>query len=161
MKAFKSIFGILIFAATLPLITSCESNEVDGKWGDVIKLSTNNVSLGSAADSVIITSKGTWWFTNIQTSSKAYQTIWAEGDNVYPSSWYVGKSDTLAYKIPSIIKDAQCTIKDDFFDIREIGSKSLFVKLNANKTSADRSVIIGIEAGDYFEDVTIKQSGKK
>jgi hypothetical protein len=166
MKAFKSIFGILIFAAILPLISSCESElnskeSKDGGGGDEIKLSTYNVSFGSAADSVVITSKGEWWFTNIQTSSKTYETVWARGDNGYPSSWNVGKSDTLAYKISSIIKDAQCTIKDDFFDIREIGLKSLFIKLNANEASTDRSVIIGIESGDCFENVTILQSGKK
>ncbi len=163
MKAFKSIFGILIFAAILPLITSCESNEVDGKWEDVIKLSTNKASFGSTADSVVITSKGTWWwFTEIRTNSNIYYPIREEGGNDDPSSWYVmDRSDTLTYKIPGILKDNEYTIKDDFFDIKKIGSNRLIIKLNANETSADRSVMIDLEAGDYFETVTIKQSGKK
>ena len=163
MKAFKSIFGILIFAATLPLITSCESNEVVGKWKDAIKLSTNKASFGSAADSVIITSKGTWWwFTEIRTNSNIYYPIREEGGNDNPSSWYVkDRSDTLTYKIPSIHKDDEYTINDDFFDIKKIGLNRLIIKLNANETSADRYVMIDLEAGDYFETVTILQSGKK
>jgi len=163
MKAFKSIFGILIFAATLPLITSCESNEVDGKWKDAIKLSTNKASFGSAADSVVITSKGTWWwFTEIRTNSNIYYPIREEGGNDNPSSWYVkDRSDTLTYKIPSIHKDDEYTINDDFFDIKKIGLNRLIIKLNANETSADRYVMIDLEAGDYFETVTILQSGKK
>ena len=163
MKAFKSIFGILIFAATLPLITSCESNEVVGKWKDAIKLSTNKASFGSAADSVVITSKGTWWwFTEIRTNSNIYYPIREEGGNDNPSSWYVkDRSDTLTYKIPSIHKDDEYTINDDFFDIKKIGLNRLIIKLNANETSADRSVMIDLEAGDYFETVTILQSGKK
>ena len=163
MKAFKSIFGILIFAATLPLITSCESNEVVGKWKDAIKLSTNKASFGSAADSVVITSKGTWWwFTEIRTNSNIYYPIREEGGNDNPSSWYVkDRSDTLTYKIPGILKDAEYTINDDFFDIKKIGLNRLIIKLNANETSADRYVMIDLEAGDYFETVTILQSGKK
>jgi len=163
MKAFKSIFGILIFAATLPLITSCESNEVVGKWKDAIKLSTNKASFGSAADSVVITSKGTWWwFTEIRTNSNIYYPIREEGGNDNPSSWYVkDRSDTLTYKIPSIHKDDEYTINDDFFDIKKIGLNRLIIKLNANETSADRYVMIDLEAGDYFETVTILQSGKK
>jgi len=77
MKKLKSIYGMVAFLTILPLVSSCRSNNgLDGpEDNDPIQLSATSGSFGQAADSTVITSKGSWWISSVKTNSKNYASI--------------------------------------------------------------------------------------
>lgn len=72
----------------------------------------------------------------------------------------VDKKDTIGYQLKTRIGDFADAIKDDFFDIKQIGNDTLSVKFNVNDSSEDRSAIITLESVNCFKTVTIRQAGK-
>lgn len=136
MKIFKStLIGLL----GLSLLSSCSDKEdPDGQWGDIIKLSTKNVDFQAAADSIIISTEGDWW--------------WVDGINFEDSLYSY-------YDNPGINLEAESyTIEEDDFVVARQDAHTLFIRLNANQSGQARTMRISLEAGDYFDDVTVTQA---
>ncbi len=132
----KSLFQSLLFLSSIVIFLSC-SDQYDplGKWGDNIKLSTKNVEFNSTADSVTITTEGEWWWVNEisvgDTSYHHFEDINLEADN------YV--------------------IQDTCFVVERRDKTQLFIKVDENPSNVERVIVVGLEAGDYFDRVTVKQ----
>jgi hypothetical protein len=128
-------FNLLILCFTL-LLPSCIIK--DGDWKDNIKLSAKTVEFQAQADSVIITSKGDWWWIcDISVNDNHFY-----GFGINP--------DSDNYKI-----------KQDCFIVERRDKHTLFIRLDENPLNVSRIVTVELEAGDYFDRVTITQKAKQ
>jgi hypothetical protein len=113
---------------------SC-TQEKTGSWDDIIQLSTKTAEFNAVGDSVIITTKGSWW--------------WIIGISV-------DDSIRLDFKGVNVLSD-HYKIADDCYVAERRNSNTLFIRLDANPKKTLRIVKIALEAGDYFDMVTITQ----
>jgi len=133
----KSITGFFLVSISVIILCSC-SERKDGDWDDIIKLSTKAVGFSASADSVIITTKGGWWWiTDVSVNEKNY----------YGFANIDLESDTYS-------------IKQDCFVVERRNKNTLFIKVLENPLSIQRRITVGLEAGDYFDRVTITQAAK-
>lgn len=133
MKTFTKlkVIGIIII-----LISnfSC-SNRQDGDWDDNIKLSQKEAEFTAENDSIVITTKGeSWWIGNISLN----------GSNVD-----FGEINT---------NTANFVIDETGFRIERKNSTEIHIEMTKNQTESERVLIIGLQAGDYFDGITITQS---
>ncbi|MBK9388769.1 MAG: hypothetical protein IPN68_00770 [Bacteroidetes bacterium] len=127
---------IIMFLVSAMLLTSCIIK--DGAWKDNIKLSARSVEFNAQADSVIITTKGEWWWVcSISVDSNFFS-----GFTINP--------DSENYKI-----------EQDCFVVERSDKHTLFIRLDENPVNTVRIVRVGLEAGDYFDTVTITQKAKQ
>ncbi len=120
------------------ILTSCSDIvEPDGKWDDIIKLSTKNVDFTAKTDSVLITTKGNWW--------------WIDGIIFEDSTYSYYQQDDINLESDSYL------IKEKDFIVERQNKNTLFVKIYGNNTGNKRIMYISLEAGDYFDHVTINQ----
>ena len=132
----KKLFYFISFYA-LFFITSCDKEDSIGKWSDNIKLSADSAELSASADSVAFTTGGTWWWvTHITINDTTY----------YPSE------DIAEYYNYSILNDGILVERRD--------TTTLFIKAEANLTGISRKIIVGLEAGDYFDSVNVTQAAE-
>jgi len=131
-KIIVIFFGLLI-------LSSCSDKKMDGIWDDNIKLSTKNVELTSRIDSVTITTEGYGW--------------WIGAVSFEDSTYACNSNKDIMLNLDS------CSIIKEQFLIQKRNKKTLFVKLNENNTGKDRLMKIAFESGDYFDHVTITQTG--
>lgn len=125
----------------LLIIWSCSKdsdNDPDGKWSDNIHLSTKSVMLNSTPDSAVITTEGSWWWVGGISF----------GDSLYS---YYGRNDIN-------LESSSYRIEEDEFVVERQDSYTLFVKMEANNTGEERVLKISLEAGDYFDGVTVTQA---
>lgn len=127
----------ILFLGIFFLVSCADKIDPLGDWDDNIKLSTKNVSLTGETDSILITTKGNWW--------------WIDGitfnDSIYQ---YYGREDIN-------LESDSYSITEDGFLVERRNKNSLFVKINENHTGAERVMIITLQAGNYFDALTIKQ----
>lgn len=129
----------MVLIVFLLFISSCsDKNAPIGKWDDIIGLSIKNAKLTAATDSVIITTEGDWWWIN----AIAFE------DSTYI---YYNRDDINLESDSYLIKEEQ-------FVIERKDKNTLFVKINENNTGIERKMNITLEAGNYFDKVTIVQS---
>jgi hypothetical protein len=134
---FKTFSKTTALMFSLFFMLSCSDKEDPiGKWDDIIKLSTKSAEFISKADSVTITTGGDWW--------------WINGISFEDSSYCAFREDI------NLEADAY-SIKEACFTVERRNKNTLFVKLNENNTGKERAMCITLEAGDYFDYVTIKQ----
>jgi hypothetical protein len=125
------ISGLITLSITLILL-SC------GRWPDNIKLSKKSAEFSVDGDSVLITTKGDWWWlSDITVDDKRYYNF--DGMDVHSDSYEV---------------------KQDCFTFQRRDRNTLFIKLEPNPLNLKRTVIFELEAGDYFDRVTITQNPK-
>jgi uncharacterized lipoprotein YehR (DUF1307 family) len=123
------IFIVLAFSLTL-ILSSC------GGWRDNIKLSTKTAKFSANGDSILITTKGnSWWLSDITVDNKRFYNY--DGIDVHADSYIV---------------------KQDCFIFQRRDKHTLFIKLEPNPLNLKRTVIFELEAGDYFDRVTITQN---
>ena len=123
------IFILLVFSITL-ILSSC------GGWRDNIKLSTKSAEFSANGDSILITTKGnSWWLTEITVDYNKFYNF--DGIDVHADSYVV---------------------KQDCFVFQRRDKNTIFIKLEPNSNSFKRTVIFELEAGDYFDKVTITQN---
>jgi hypothetical protein len=136
---------LVIIFLSIVLISSCEKDSIEddsiaGNWEDNIKLSTKNVEFGVNADSVLITTEGNWWWVDeIHFNDSSYNYYNDENINLESTSY---------------------TIRADNFIVERRNKNTLFIKLDKNITGEERELIVGIAAGNYFDDVIVKQSAQ-
>jgi hypothetical protein len=127
----------VIFLLFVVVLSSCSKDSPDGKWDDNIKLSTKYVEFSSAQDSVIITTEGSWWWINaIMLGDSTYN--YFNNDIDFESDSY--------------------TISEDSFVVEKRDSYTLSVRMEANNDNKARTLKLSLQAGDYFDDVTILQA---
>ncbi|PXV69134.1 hypothetical protein CLV62_101403 [Dysgonomonas alginatilytica] len=128
----------LLLAAFVVSISSCLQEERSiGGWNDSIKLSTRKADFSAAKDSVIITTKGTWWWVNdisVNGNYLIFNPIETEKENF--------------------------AIHGDWFSIERCDNQKLIVRVSENRSSEDRNIKITLEAGDYFDYIDVNQLGK-
>lgn len=133
MKKSLALSLLIIFSSTL---ISCIS-EI-GKWDDNIKLSVREAEFNTSGDSILITTKGSWWWiTDISVDTVYYYGF--TGDN----------PDAESY-----------SIKQDNVTVERRNKTTLFIKSGENPKNKTRKITVGLEAGDYFDRVIITQKSK-
>ncbi len=130
---------LLVFIALAALFSACQKTP-DGKWEDNIKLSVKNVQFGPGADSVTITTQGDWW--------------WIDGIT-FDDSTYCTQADKNYNP-----ETEHYTFARDGYVVEKRDKHTLFVKLGKNTTGKERTLCVSLEAGDYFDGVTVKQTAK-
>ena len=106
-----------------------------GKWPDIIHLSQKEFNFKSAGDSTLITAKGKWWgISGVRLDTNMI--------NVYSST-------TDACNFTYIDPDIKIVSKS---------CDTLFIKMNTNQTLSNRTLIVGLWAGDYHDGIKIVQA---
>ncbi len=132
--------SVIIFILGIYVLTSCsDKEELIGLWDDNIKLSTKNVDFKAQTDSVTITTEGDWWWIDCVSFEDSIYTYYDREDIDLESESY--------------------SINEELFAIERRDKNTLFVKINENITGKVREMNISLEAGDYFDSVTIEQAG--
>lgn len=132
MKSLKTIILLVV----LTFLSCSKKNEQQsiGKWDDNIKLSQKKVEFSNKKSSVKITTKGKWWWI-----------------------------DNLQFNGRDIEFDREKTNLENFiiekteFKIERKNSQEIYINMNENKTNKDRTLIISLEAGDYFDGIKVTQ----
>lgn len=115
-------------------IYSCSEKEL-GDWDDNIKLSTKAVEFSSLSDSVTIKTGGSgWWVSDVSVNS----------------DWFYGFKDIN-------LEADSYTIQQDCFVVERRDKNTLFIKVDENPLKVQRVITVGLQAGDYFDRVTITQ----
>ena len=127
----KKIILQLIFLFTIISVVSCEK----GKWDDNIKLSSKEVVFNSLQQSKTITTQSTnWWLGGIS----------LDGVNVDFTN-----IDRLSKNWIITQPEFQIERADD--------GKKIIISMNPNNTSSDRTVLISLQSGDYFDHIKVIQ----
>ncbi|MDP4208907.1 MAG: hypothetical protein Q8928_08850 [Bacteroidota bacterium] len=129
----KSRLNLLIIS--IIIFISCKEK---GIWDDNIHLSTKAAEFSASGDSVTIKTGGNWWWV----SDVSVDTTWYYG--------FVGVD----------LQSDNYTIKQNCFDVERRDKNTLFIKVDANPNNVKRIITVGLEAGDYFDRVTITQKPK-
>lgn len=108
---------------------------MEGDWDDNIKLSQKTVEFNASADSVIITTEGSWWWIS----------------NVSVNSTYFQLSPEIN------VESKHYSFRKDCFVVERRDKNTLFIKLDANELPVKRIFSVELEAGDYFDRVIIIQ----
>ena len=132
----KLTLGIVL-VLFLTLIGCESSTELDGKWDDNIKLSEKEVSVSSDATSVLITTDGTWW--------------WLDGIS-WNGDWNYDLSE-------SDVTEDNFLIEETEFTIERKNAKEIHITLTENTSESERVLIIGLQAGNYFDSLKVVQTG--
>ena len=122
---------ILIIVLLLITFSSCVKEK--GAWPDNIHLSGKKFTFNANGDSVLITTKGKWWWLTF-----------AQLDSTYTH-------------IPTNAAFCDYQFIDSSFQIVRKSCDTLIVKMNENNTNSSRVLTVGLEAGDYFDAVQITQ----
>jgi hypothetical protein len=134
----KRILNVNLIIAIVITINSCSKNQLIGKWDDNIKLSTRKVEFNASADSVTITTGDTaWWIDGVSVNDKYYH------DTI--------RTDPAA--VPYLFKK-------DCFVLDRQDKNTLFIKVEENTLNVPRVISVELQAGDYFDRVTITQKSK-
>jgi len=134
IKGVFLIVGILIFVSC----SNTDNEELIGTSDDTIKLSTKSVDLTAKADSVVITTEGDFW--------------WIEGISFKDSLYSYDNREDIDLESEAYL------IKEDDFVVERRDKNTFFVKINKNNTGVERKMNVYLEAGNYFDNVSIVQS---
>ncbi|MBP8945629.1 MAG: BACON domain-containing protein [Paludibacteraceae bacterium] len=133
----KRILSITLLIVSFITIYSCSEKKV-GDWDDNIKLSTKAVEFSALSDSVTIKIGGSgWWVSDVSVNS----------------DWFYGFKDIN-------LEADSYTIQQDCFVVERRDKNTLFIKVDENPLNVQRIITVGLEAGDYFDRVTITQKPK-
>jgi hypothetical protein len=138
-KKMKRISSFTCLITIVILFYSCSDKyQLIGKWDDNIKLSSKTAEFKASTDSVTIKTGGSqWWITDIRVD------------------------DNYFYDFSSIDQQADnYSLKQDFLNIERRDRHTLFIKAGANPNNVKRIIIVELQAGDYFDNVTITQTAK-
>jgi pectate lyase len=136
MKTFGKLKLIGIIIVLISSFSCSNSDRPDGDWDDNIKLSQREAKLTAEYDSIVITTEGKWWWIH---------NISLNGD----SNFDLSGIDTTEKNF--IVEEAE-------FKIERKNTTEIHIEMTKNQTDSERVLIIGLEAGDYFDSIVITQS---
>src|SRR5690349_5858764 len=133
-------FAFLVFS--LLSLNSCDlvnhsndDNDLIGKWSDNIKLSAKTVDLNSSEGSVTIKTGGTWWWVaSISIDDHHYYDF--DGVNMELSTYSIQRGGVT---------------------FQRVDEHTISITVDENLLETDRVIRISLQAGDYFDGITIKQ----
>lgn len=126
--------SILIFLLAI-FVSACTS-EKEGDWDDNIKLSQKKFSIDALQNVAIITTEGdSWWVSGIS----------FEGGQLFDYS----DVDTTSKNF---------TITETEFVLERKNGKEISIEISKNTTNAERILNVELQAGNYFDVITIVQS---
>jgi hypothetical protein len=126
--------NMIFFVIVLSFI-SC-TDERDGDWEDNIKLSQKEFQFDSSESSANIKTEGdSWWISEV---------FFKDGETTDLSNL-----DTTS---------GSFTITESEFILERSNGRELSVKLFENTTGFERTFVIGLQAGNYFDGITIIQA---
>jgi len=133
MRIRRQILNFTLSVIFIGTLFSCDRKE--GDWDDNIKLSTKSVEFSALSDSVTITTGGSWWWVS---------------DVSVNNEWFFDFRDVD-------LESDHYVIKQDCFVVERRDKNTLFIKVDENPLSVARVITVCLEAGDYFDRVTITQ----
>ena len=136
MKIFTKLKLIGIVIILISSFSCSNSDRPDGDWDDNIKLSQKEAKLTAENDSIVITTEGEWWWIH---------NISLNGE----SNFDLSEIDTNAKNF--IVDETE-------FKIERKNTTEIHIEMTKNQTGSERVLIIGLEAGDYFDGIVITQS---
>ena len=126
---------IIALTLLLLVVLSC-SDSKDGDWDDNIKLSQKEVQFSSTNNNVEISTEGTgWWIDEVTMNGEQFDL-----DGI----------DTT--KENFIIEQAE-------FSIERKNSTEIYISMQQNQSTTERVLLIGLQAGNYFDGIKVTQSG--
>lgn len=138
MRSFRKLntIGIIL---TLMLSTSCSDSERPvGQWEDNIKLSQKEAEFTAEDNSIVITTEGEWWWIDhIAINGEVQSTL----DGV----------DTT---------ESDFIIDEEEFRIERRNSTEIHIEMTQNQTGSERILVIGLQAGNYFDGIRIVQAAQ-
>jgi hypothetical protein len=135
-ETMKKIVILSLFIISAAAFYSCISNK--GIWDDNIHLSIKSADFNAAGDSVIIKTEGiSWWLSDISADTANYYDF--RGLDLLADKYSIQRDDIL---------------------VERRDKNTLFVKADANPLNSKRIITVWLEAGDYFDSVTITQNSK-
>ena len=136
MNKFNSLLSLLIIVV---FYISCKDQvEPLGKWEDNIHLSQKSAQFSADGDSIIIKTVGTWWWVN---------GITLDGINYH----YYQREDID-------LESDSYSIHEACFMVQRRDKNTLFIKMDENLSGAEKRLTVSLEAGDYFDSVSIIQA---
>lgn len=138
MKKSLKIIGLIVFTL---ILGSCSTERLVGDWDDNIKLSTKTVHFDKNKNATTITTKGEWWWIN---------GLIVNGEHFQPSKDQEDidlTSDSYAFK-------------GDWFTVEKKNKTTLYIEVDENNTVAKRNIVVTLQAGNYFDGVTITQQAE-
>jgi hypothetical protein len=138
IRLLNTLNKTIILIAGILIMISCSKEDPIGKWEDNIKLSIKNIDLTAGPDSILITTKGNWWWIDCISFKDSIYSYYNREDINLESDFYF--------------------IKEDCFLLERRNKNALFVQLTENKTGRVRLMQITLQAGNYFDYVKIKQA---
>jgi len=132
----KKLITFCLLIILIIALYSC--GKPKGLWDDNIHLATKTAVFSASGDSITIKTGGDWWWIS---------------DISVDDKWY-------SHFIEVNVQVDRYTIKQDCFEVEHRDKNTLFIKVTANPNNVKRIVTVGLEAGDYFDRVTITQNPK-
>ncbi|WP_321997089.1 hypothetical protein [Draconibacterium orientale] len=128
----------LLLLISLFTIISCKDKEtLIGIWDDNIKLSQKEVEFDANENSVILTTEGEWWWIDSIKFDEEYLNL--EGLDT--------SSDDFIIEAPE-------------FTVERKNTTEIYISMSENPGDNPRVLRIGLEAGDYFDHIRVKQLAK-
>jgi hypothetical protein len=129
---------LLVFALAISSIIffACNKRQPDGMWSDNILLSGKTFTFNATGDSVIVTAKGKWWSMNCVALDTHRMNVCAA----------LPTTDVCNF----VYTDGQVSLTST-------DCNQLFIKMAPNTTNAERTLSIGLSAGDYFDGIKVVQ----
>jgi len=156
----KKLLSLFVIGTVLTFI-SCDSDKLeDGRWSDIIKFNTKKAEFGKDGGSQTITSQGDWWWILDYISvGKEYIPL------VNNPEIKIEKGKMKGWDNPNVIYDEGADeeikkIEGPWYTITKDSYKSLIIETKKNETGLDRSFMLHIEAGNYFDYITVSQAAK-
>jgi len=134
MKIITKLKLIGIFLILVSNLSCSNSDSPIGKWDDNIKLSQKEAQFSADNESIVITTEGKSW--------------WVNGISLNGISINISGIDTSAKNF---------VIDETEFRIERKNTTEIHIEMKKNQTSSERVLIIGLEAGDYFDGIKITQ----
>ena len=127
-----------LFCLFLAINLSSCSDSKDGDWDDNIHLSKDSATFSAQTDSITVTTGGDWW--------------WVDAVSVGDENFYNFQDVDL--------ESDNYTVECDDVVVSRRDKNTLFIKAGENPSENKRLIVVGLEAGDYFDRVVIWQEGK-
>lgn len=135
MENVKKLMIYLSLMLMVATFFSCSLDRNDGDWDDNIQLSQRDAAFSAENDSILITTKGKWWWIG---------NVSLDGNQVEFDGTNSGNSEFIIETLD--------------FKIERKNTTELHIAMKKNETGVARVLIIGLQAGNYFDGIKITQA---